>query len=191
MANETKRKILNESMKLFKEKGYTEVSVEDICAAAGITRSTFYYHYKTKAAILDSVYVDYRSERSERQLATILLSENKWEQFWWVCEDSIDLTQSIGWELETMLFAVSFTEHRRIFSPSESLDTDEIYTAIITQGQRDGQFLNSADPAVLGKMVRQIIIGNTLEWCDQCGEFDLKERQRERLRALLNVREDL
>ena len=191
MANGTKRKILHESMKLFKEKGYAAVSVEDICAAAGITRSTFYYHYKTKAAILDSVYVDYRSEKSEKQLASIFLSKNKWEQLWWICEDSIDLTQAIGWELESMLFTVNLTEHGNVFSPAESLDTDEVYIAVIEQGQQEGQFLSKADPVILGQMIRPLIVGTTLEWCDASGEFDLKKRIRERLIALLNVKSDL
>lgn len=51
----TRRKILDASYELFYQKGYYRVSVDDIAAAAGITKRTLYYHYKSKDQLLSAV----------------------------------------------------------------------------------------------------------------------------------------
>lgn len=48
MAKDTKDKILKAALTLFSEKGFASVSVEDIAAQIGLTRTTVNHHYKTK-----------------------------------------------------------------------------------------------------------------------------------------------
>ena len=50
----TKERILNEALKLFSEKGYSEVFVSDIADAVGIKAPSLYKHYKGKQEIFDS-----------------------------------------------------------------------------------------------------------------------------------------
>ena len=51
----TKQKILTESVKLFAKEGYEAVTVEEIAAAVGIKAPSLYKHYKGKRDIFDSV----------------------------------------------------------------------------------------------------------------------------------------
>ena len=44
----TKQKILLESLRLFSQRGYDAVSVEQIAAAVGIKAPSLYKHYKSK-----------------------------------------------------------------------------------------------------------------------------------------------
>ena len=53
--NETKQKILDVSLNLFSEKGYSAVSIRDICKYVQIKESSVYYHFKNKQAILDEL----------------------------------------------------------------------------------------------------------------------------------------
>jgi AcrR family transcriptional regulator len=46
--------ILTAASRLFSVRGYQDVGVDDIGAAAGITGATVYYHFPSKAAILDA-----------------------------------------------------------------------------------------------------------------------------------------
>ena len=41
--NSTKEEILQNAIRLFKEKGYDEVTLRDICKASNISKNTFYY----------------------------------------------------------------------------------------------------------------------------------------------------
>ena len=55
----TKDRILLESIKLFSQKGYSEITVRDIAKAVGINPSSIYNHYKSKEEILKAIYVFY------------------------------------------------------------------------------------------------------------------------------------
>lgn len=52
---DTKRRILNVSLDLFSQKGFSSVSIRDICAQVMIKESTIYYHFKNKQAIFDEL----------------------------------------------------------------------------------------------------------------------------------------
>lgn len=55
MMGDTKQKILNVSLDLFSQKGFSAVSIRDICAQVMIKESTVYYHFKNKQAIFDEL----------------------------------------------------------------------------------------------------------------------------------------
>lgn len=61
----TKRKILEEALTLFAEKGYGAVYVGDIAKAVGIKAPSLYKHYRSKQDIFDSC-VEVFSERMEQ-----------------------------------------------------------------------------------------------------------------------------
>lgn len=59
MIMETKTKILQKSFELFVVKGFTDVSIDDITKAVGVTKGAFYYHYKSKDELLVDVISKY------------------------------------------------------------------------------------------------------------------------------------
>lgn len=52
---ERKVEILDAAETLFATKGYAKTSVADILDAVGIAKGTFYYHFKSKEEVMDSV----------------------------------------------------------------------------------------------------------------------------------------
>ena len=60
---ETVKKILDVSLKLFLEKGYEQTTVLDIVAnLGGLTRGAFYHHFKSKEEVLEAIFTGYFSE---------------------------------------------------------------------------------------------------------------------------------
>lgn len=57
MMGNTKQKILNVSLDLFSQKGFSAVSIRDICAQVMIKESTVYYHLKTNKLFLMSCFI--------------------------------------------------------------------------------------------------------------------------------------
>ncbi len=47
-ATESRTKLLDAALKSIRTKGYAASSVEDICTAAGVTKGSFFHHFKTK-----------------------------------------------------------------------------------------------------------------------------------------------
>lgn len=49
---ETRQRIYDTAMDLFTRKGFTRVSVDDICDKIGVSKGTFYYYFKSKDQVL-------------------------------------------------------------------------------------------------------------------------------------------
>lgn len=46
--HESKTKLLEAALRVIRAKGYTATRIEDICAAAGLTKGSFFHHFKSK-----------------------------------------------------------------------------------------------------------------------------------------------
>lgn len=66
--NNTKSEILNTALDLFSQKGFSAVSIRDICAVVNIKESTVYYHVQNKEAILDELLAEFQN-RSENLIS--------------------------------------------------------------------------------------------------------------------------
>lgn len=67
--NNTKQKILNVALDLFSQKGFSAVSIRDICKVVDIKESSIYYHFKNKQAILNELLQNFET------IATDLMSQ--------------------------------------------------------------------------------------------------------------------
>ena len=59
---ERKEEIINAAEKLFYEKGYSKVTINDIIKDLGIVKGTFYYHFKNKKEVRDIIINRYLEE---------------------------------------------------------------------------------------------------------------------------------
>ena len=71
-ADETRRKIVVAADQLFYEQGFEKASFADIARVVEISRGNFYYHFKTKDAVLAAV-IEHRLDEREAML-------RQWEQ---------------------------------------------------------------------------------------------------------------
>jgi AcrR family transcriptional regulator len=56
-SNETREKIIEAARKLFSEKGYDGVSMEDIAQASGVRKSLIYYYFPSKEILFEEIWV--------------------------------------------------------------------------------------------------------------------------------------
>ena len=54
-ADERRNEIVDVAEKLFKSKGYAHTTIEDIIQEIGIAKGTFYYHFASKADVMNAV----------------------------------------------------------------------------------------------------------------------------------------
>jgi len=47
-AHESKTKLLDATLKVVRTKGYSATRIEDVCAEAGLTKGSFFHHFKSK-----------------------------------------------------------------------------------------------------------------------------------------------
>jgi AcrR family transcriptional regulator len=61
-AEDTRRAILAAAREQFAKKGYADTSLDDIVAPARLTKGALYHHFKSKAALLEALYVEMEEE---------------------------------------------------------------------------------------------------------------------------------
>lgn len=59
--HDSKTRILNAALKVFRGKGYSATRIEDVCEAAGLTKGSFFHHFSTKEELAIAA-ADYWSE---------------------------------------------------------------------------------------------------------------------------------
>lgn len=187
--NKTKELITKTAIALFQNKGYNNVSVQDICEQANIKRATFYYHFKTKDAILDTFYDDIviPPEFSSK----IITTDNCWMKLWLIVKSSIDWTITMGSEILSTIFIMNFQNGGQTFFPIHEDYTKTTIMDIIVKGQHEGQFLNTSSPLEIYHNFRNIIIGIAAVWCMKQGSFDEEDEIHRSLSQLLQARSEL
>lgn len=75
---ETKKKIINVALSLFKKQGYNETSMEQIAREADIAKGTLYNYFPVKEAIVDEyIKRNFRKKNQERILALRRLPDTR------------------------------------------------------------------------------------------------------------------
>ncbi|MFT4978452.1 MAG: AcrR family transcriptional regulator [Myxococcota bacterium] len=69
---ETRRRLYESALTVFRRDGYHDCSIEEIARVAGVSRGTFYFHFPTKDAVLEDLFVEAEAEFVE---AVITLPE--------------------------------------------------------------------------------------------------------------------
>lgn len=72
---DTKKRILDEALTLFAEKGYANVFVADIAGAVGIKAPSLYKHYKSKQDIFDAILAEMK-RNYDRQSSMLEMNGN-------------------------------------------------------------------------------------------------------------------
>lgn len=54
-----RQKIIDASIHLFDEKGFSETSIQDIVDGVGVTKGTFYYYFNSKQELLRDIHLSY------------------------------------------------------------------------------------------------------------------------------------
>ncbi|MDO4811730.1 MAG: TetR/AcrR family transcriptional regulator [Eubacteriales bacterium] len=157
----TKERILNEALRLFSKKGYSEVYVGDIAAAVGIKAPSLYKHYKGKQEIFDSC-VEKFYERMTQIRNGLLLPDTPSSQ---ASYEATDLNQIIEFAIGLFMFywkdevAANFRKmlmieryrnqdlnkiYEDLFVNGAVQHEETIFSALITAG-----FIKKEDPHVI------------------------------------------
>ena len=166
-------KIVNASLKLFKEKGYANVSVSDISRAAGIPRSSFYSLFAGKDDVI--IYMLEGMKGDYQQMLTQLASaKNDLERIWMIYDKYLMLTMDFGADLASTLMELELREKIGIFDFTEVL-TPWLVT-LVRNCQNLGYIRNQNSPENIVNLGMRIAIGAAYEWCRTDGGFNLRNK---------------
>ena len=178
--NKTRVQITNTAIELFKQKGYANTSVTDICKACGITKGTFYYHFPNKDELTYEFYENLFSE-FYTVLAELITIQSAKDQLWKVYEFIIDRTIALTPEVLYALLLSDIQKGLTFFSPYSPLDLEtassrnlKLQVELVRKGQTEGT-IKSGDPETMVRTFVAALIGIAIAWSSNGGPFDEKE----------------
>jgi AcrR family transcriptional regulator len=101
----TRRRIIGAARRVFVKKGYAKATIEEITAAAGVSRATLYLHFDSKFALLTAATEKMRTETSAgaQRLAGILTGGDQADLREWV-------TWALAWYVRNRPMALAAAE---------------------------------------------------------------------------------
>ncbi|PIV49841.1 MAG: TetR/AcrR family transcriptional regulator [Flavobacteriaceae bacterium CG_4_8_14_3_um_filter_34_10] len=90
--NSRKTKIIAVAAKLFKEKGYSAVTMRDIAEALGIKAASLYNHIQSKQEILDTIIIKIAEQFTTGMQSIVESNESTYEKLRHIIELHIDIT---------------------------------------------------------------------------------------------------
>jgi len=189
--SESKQRIILTAMDLIKEKGYESVTINDICNNADISKTTFYYYFKSKDDLLLQFY-KIPADAMMDNLSLILMEENNIEQFWKLIEPMMDFIVENGTEITKHIVYALTNQHIEPFNISRfRQDRMDIGVKIIERAQSSGEIRNSSDPSLLLNSAHGQIVSTILFWCSRNGEFDFKNAVRLSIEVCFDLKPEL
>lgn len=175
-AKETKQKLLRTSLDLVNKYGYDNVTVDDICNASGVSKGTFYHHFKSKSEVIS--YVD---DSFKTAFAHDLLYDEDMniETKLALCiNGALDWVEKSGFELtrqRTVFMVNGFNGH----ADWEDSFTEFVHSVIkrLILGAVDSKELKKNTPVdELTELISIFITGLIANWTIYEGNYSLAEK---------------
>jgi len=152
---ETVKKILDTSLKLFLEKGYEQTTVLDIVAnLGGLTRGAFYHHFKCKEEVLGAIFDgNYNDRPNSFHKAKDAKVSSGLERIRFALKGA--LMENIESEQQTAVthLAVSLMSNPRFLAEKlkGDIETAALITPMIEEGMADGS-IRPGNPKMLAEL---------------------------------------
>lgn len=178
----TRQEIYRSAMRLFAESDYDNVTIEDICSAAGIAKATFFLHFAGKSALIAAF-----NEEVTRSLTERLAGYKG------TAEEELLLLVSVlreAWEINAPVMHKmlrEFLDQPALVSKAAAVNESvlDLVARIVARGQERGEFTTDCPPEVAAVALVAAWSAFTAWWL-QNPESDTDEINRGLLEFQLN-----
>ena len=183
-ARNTKSRIILETLALIQKEPAHSITINEICRACDITKSTFYYHFRSIDDVIDSV-SDVLEEELTSSLSEILSEETCIEQI-------LHIFMVIHRRITEMGCAIAARRYILRLKRMQSSDFPRsepgwsLLVALFTKAISLGELYTSLSAEELTESCFFIIRGVCYTWCMESGSFDLAATARVQLNRFLS-----
>lgn len=175
MASEIRPRIVETSWKLFHEKGFGETTINDIIREAGISKGTFYYYFRSKDNLLDTLsdVLDAEYMRLAEELPEDMNAFDKLVQLNYEVHTFIN--DNIDYKLLAYLYSTQIIKDHS----SSLLDRNRYYfrllEQIIEEGRSKGELTEELSVSETVKYYGLEERALVTDWCMNNGNYHLGE----------------
>ena len=179
----TKENIMKNTIQLIRESPTGQVTIAEVCSAAEITKSTFYYHFHSVDEIVE-YFLEFLYQNIQKSLPQILLKETTYEQILTVFLMADESLYEAGPSVSTYRYCNLFKKNEELNFP-DTQPSWEIVISLIKKAQANGEILNTNSPEDIARGCFYICRGICTTWAMEGGSFDFRKRVRKQLAAML------
>ena len=169
-ARQTEEAILQAALELARVKCFDQVSVREICKAAGITTGAFYHHFKSKEELLRKGFAPL-----DRYMEAAMAGhegESPQQRLWLLLSSYARFIEEQGWELVARYY------QRRLTAPDlPPMDptrfTLRAMLECLCQAQTEGLLLGGYSPEWVADFLSRHFRGTVIDWVIHRGEYAL------------------
>jgi AcrR family transcriptional regulator len=151
MIAETRAKLVSAARHAFGTVGYTDASMDDFTAAAGLTRGALYHHFGDKKGLLQAVIAEIDAEMAVRIREVAERAPTRWQRLVDECTSYIEMA------LEPEIQRIMFRDGPAVLGdPSQwpNANACEASTAEnLTRLQQEGVVVPGLDPATAARLI--------------------------------------
>lgn len=169
-AQKTQDRVYNTAVELMEQKGFQNITVEEICKKAGVSVGTFYNCFKSKNDIIDVVFKvadDFFREVVEEKLKKEKNIHDKIVEYF---RCYAEYNNDRGIEFIKQLYNVQ----NNLFV-TKGRYMQAVLDAIIDEGQKSGQISGDMSPPEIVEYLFIAVRGVIYNWCLHDGKFNLSE----------------
>jgi AcrR family transcriptional regulator len=177
---ETKERIVQAALALFRRRGVEATTVEDICDKADVAKGTFFNYFPRKEAVFGYLSEEWVAEAEEQIGAILAKGVPAWErvrdvfiEFATFYEEDRELSKHMAMEWT-----------RRAHDPADTVSRrwDELGVHVTRQLQANGELRRDVPPERLHHVLADVYHGTLMMWLESPEPpFPLKDEIRQRL----------
>lgn len=157
-------------MQLFGARSFDDVRIEEICDAAGIAKATFFLHFASKAALIEEFNAQLVARLALETNAAPATAEQRLHLF---------VTALVNeWESNAAVMrqmAREFLNQPALMPAAHAANRDvvDLVKAIITDGQKTGEFSKTFDPSLAATALISTWGAFTARWSGAGTQVDI------------------
>jgi TetR/AcrR family transcriptional regulator, cholesterol catabolism regulator len=160
----TRRAIMRSAAALWAEKGYSQTTVEDVCAAAGVGRSTYYLHFESKDQLLTEFALATANAVSADVDEAVRRGSFKDELEAFV-EGLVSRMEHTPRSLAvTIMRQVALNSVAARESGRDQILFDDVLTRIVRDGQQQGSIRPDVVPEEVGEIMSGMVLDALQRW---------------------------
>lgn len=166
----SRQKIIDTAMLLIEEKGYSNVTIKDICEKAELSIGAFYHYFSNIAEVLFSFYNQYDSILEEGLKQHCY--DNWRDEADYLCRTYLELTLKNGWQVSSAVISSQFRiEDKYLYREERFLN--QRLAVVIKRGKSCGDITSAEDTEELCRWLLRSVRGAIFDWVMHDGKTDL------------------
>ena len=184
----TKQEISNKAIQLFLEKGYSNVTIQNICDELHITKPTFYNYIHSKEELILDLY-DITISSLVNNTYQLVDVNTHYEQLLVIFSTLIHDTKKYGSDLFSQMFIANLKENHHSFDMRDNLT--KLCIIIIKKAQENKEIQNTCLPQDIYTAIAHVFTGHEALWCIHDGNQDFEENFYKSMNTILMVNDEL